>query len=223
MSLFASLGGLPVTGGSLTIPKYGIWSGDVIVTEEEVIPTQTSIVIGNLTMACAVYRQAIYGGSTACRIVGGALGWRKTVSARQYALNSGVKLSLVLGDVASEVGESVSVPNDTIVGTMFTRMNGPASDVLRLLAGSDWYVDNAGVTQIQAWPTVVVGSEFVITDQDGARGRITVATEDYATWMPGCTFTAPQLDGVFENGGVEYKFSSDGTFRFDVLTLQAAA
>lgn len=195
-----------------------MWEGDVTLATEAGITDTFALVLGNLTMQGAIYRQSPFVGTRKCRIVGGAGGWRKVVPAKQYSLAGGVKLGLVLGDAASEVGETVNVPNDQIVGTGYAREKAQASRVLRQLAGPDWYIDNAGVTQIAPWPTVKVPSPFDIEDYDGAQGRAVIATEDYASWMPGCTFAAPTLDGTKVNGGVLFKFNGDGTFRFEVLT-----
>lgn len=218
MSAFATLAGLRIVSGSIAIPLYGMWTGDVSLATDDPIQDSVSLVLGNLTMAGHVYRQADFAGARRCRITAGAGGWRNEVVAKQYSLASGVKLGLILGDAASEVGEKVNVPNDSIVGTGYVRERGPASRVLRQLAGADWYIDSAGVTQIAPWPARKVPTSFSVEDQDGGQGRVTIATEDYVSWMPGCTFTAPTLDGTFANCGVLYKFDGEGKFRLEVLT-----
>jgi hypothetical protein len=81
-----------------------------------------------------------------------------------------------------------------------------------------WRVDTAGVTQITPWPTQAVSSPFTVTDQRPDEGLVVIATEDYASWLPGCTFTAPQLQGSFANAGVNYVFDNDGLARLEVLT-----
>lgn len=215
---FASFAGVRVNAGSIAIPLFGLWSGDISLPGDQPVPSDGAFVVGNLSMVGHVYRQALYAGSVRCRIVAGAGGWRTNVAPRQYVLNSGVKLSLVLNDAALEVGESVSVPADRIVGPGFVRESGPASRVLRQLAGANWYCDGAGVTQIAAWPSTDIPSPFEVINQDGAKGEIEIATEDYAAWMPGRTFDAPTLGGTFTNRGVVYRFDDEGTFRLSVLT-----
>lgn len=223
MADFAALSGVRIFAGSLTIPLYGLWSADLSISGDEGVPDDGPLTIGNLSMQCHVYRQALFAGSRRCRVVGGYGGWRNTVTARQYVLNSGVKLSLVLNDAASEVGEQVNVPNDQTIGPGFVRENGPASRVLRQLAGANWYCDNDGVTQIAAWPSTRIPPPFDVINQDGGQGMIEIATEDYAAWMPGRTFVATNLDGVFTSGGVTYNFAEDGTFRLHVLTTEATS
>jgi hypothetical protein len=215
---FASFAGQRITAGSIALPLYGLWSGDVALATNDPVQDNGAFVLGNLTMRGHVYRQAQQGGVRMCRIVGGFGGWRKTIGPIQYAQSSGVMLGMVLKDAAREVGEQVNVPNDVPLGPMFVRKNAPASDVLRQAAGKDWHVDPAGVTQIQAWPTKAIGSAFTVESQDGARGLVTIATEDYAGWTPASTFTAPFLNGTFTVGGLLFRFDADGHTRLEVLT-----
>ncbi len=218
MSAFASLAGVPIIAGSIAIPLYGMWSGDLSLATDTPIPDAVQLVLGNLTMTGHVYRQAPFCGARRCRIIAGAGGWHQEIEARQYALPGGVMMGMILKDAAMEVGETVNVPSDTIVGTGWAREKAQASRQLRLLAGANWYIDAAGVTQIAAWPARSVPTPFSVEDQDGGAGKVVIATEDYAAWMPGCTFTAPTLDGTFINGGVLYRFDNEGKFRLEVLT-----
>ncbi len=218
MGAFATLFGSRITHGTIAIPLYGVWAGDVSIAIDDPIGTDGDFVIGNLTMRCHVFRAAAFGGERKCRIVGGAGGWLKIIKKKQYSLAGGVKLSMVLGDAATECGETINVPNDYTIGTGHVRVEAPASRSLRLLAGENWYVDNAGVTQIAAWPTRKVQSPFTVEMQDGAEGRVTIATEDYASWMPGCTFAAPTLETAFASGGTFLRFDGDGIARVEVMT-----
>jgi hypothetical protein len=73
---------------------------------------------------------------------------------------------------------------------------------------------------VQAWPTSTVSTPFTVTDQRPDEGVVTVATEDYASWLPGVSFTSPLLDGTYTSAGVEFRFDGEGQFRLDVLTGQ---
>ncbi len=218
MSAFASLSGSRVTAGSVAITLYGLWCGDVSLAAGDAVPTNGALVLGNLSLKCHTYRTAMFAGSRQCRLVAGVGGWRETVRPKPYYLASGVNLSMVLGDAAREVGERVNVPNDTVIGNAYARERGPASRVLRQLAGENWYMDPDGVTQIRPWPTRPIRSPFTVEDQDGGAGRVTIATEDYAAWLPGATFSSPFLDATYTVCGVLYRFADDGTFRLEVLT-----
>lgn len=215
---FASFGGARASMLDLAIPLYGMWSADVTIALDDAVPDTGPLVVGNLTLQGFVYRQALYGGSRRLRLVAGYGGWRKPVPAQQYSLSSGVRASLLLGDAAKLVGERVNVPNDRIVGSTYTRTAGLAADLLAELAGDAWFIDAAGVTQIAAWPTGAIRSSFLVTDQDGASGRITVATEDYAEWMPGKTFSSPFTQGTYTTRGIELHVNNEGVARVEVLT-----
>lgn len=218
MSEFSSFAGARVAGGTLTIPLYGMWSADMLIALDDAVPDTGPLVIGNLTFAGFVYRQALYGGSRLLRIIGGFGGWRKVVPGQQYSLSSGVRASLLMADVAKLVGERVNVPNDQVVGASFTRAEGPASLLLSELAGASWYIDAAGVTQLAPWPTAPIRSLYDVIDYDGARGCVTIATEDYAEWLPGKTFQSPFFDGTLTACGVEMRVHDDGVARVEVLT-----
>jgi len=97
-----------------------------------------------------------------------------------------------------------------------------ASDVLwQMLAQGfipAWRIDPAGVTQTTPWPTVTVTTPFTVTDQKTDEGTVTIATEDYASWMPGAQFTSPLTAGTLTCSGVHYVWDNEGKFRFEVLT-----
>ncbi len=224
MSYFASVNGLPVVGGSLLVPLVGAWTADLVLAGQDVVAGPCTVVIGNLTLQGAVYRTAVYGGQTRARLVGGAGGWRKPVPAQGYGNPAGVALSTVLGDVAAATGETILVAVDTSIGNAFARVafaSSVASDVLwQLLALGfipSWRVAPDGVTRTDAWPATPVQTPFTPTDARPDEGTIQIATEDYASWLPGCTFSSPLLDTTYTSAGVEYRWGDDGTMRFVVL------
>lgn len=218
MTDFASLGGVRVVSGSVVVPRYGIWSGDLMLATEDVVPTRTSLTIGDLTMACAIFRSADFAGTRSVRVVGGAGSWGRSVMAKAYGFAAGVRASLVLRDAALEVGESVNVPADFNVGPFWVREAGAAWRVLRLLGGSTWYIDANGVTQIQDWPDVPIGSDFVVEQQWPGQGRMLIATENYAAWMPRAAFSSSFLDGSYVVSASRFVLPEDGHARVEVLT-----
>jgi len=214
---FATLNGIDIVSGSLAIPLVGMWTADVSIATDDPETGPCTIVLGNLTLHGTVYRADPFAGQTRARVVGGAAGWRKKLPAKPYGNPSGVNLSMVLNDVARECGETVSLPNDTSVGPFYARPNDLASFTLRTFCPA-WYVDTAGVTQIGSWPTVTVASTFTAINQSPDEGVIEIATEDYASWLPGASFSSDTLDGTFQSYGSIYTFGSDGVFRLQVLT-----
>lgn len=222
---FATVNDLPVVGGSLLIPLVGAWTADVALAGQDPLdPGPATFVIGNLTLQGTVYRSSVYGGQTHARLVGGAGGWRLPAPAQGYGNPNGIQLSTVLGDVAAATGESIVIAADVNIGTAYARVAFPASvasDVLWGLVGQgyipSWRVDIDGITRTDPWPATVISTPFTVTDQHPAEGLVEVATEDYASWLPGCVFTAPQLAGSFTSAGVLYRWVG-GAMRFDVLT-----
>jgi hypothetical protein len=221
-TFFASVNGQQIVSGTLMIPLIGAWTADVQLATSTPLSGTCTVVIGNLTLNGFVYRSEPYGGQVQARIVAGAGGWRTEVQKQGYGSKSGVKLGTILNDVAGAVMESVNVANNTSVGPAFTRITGAASDVLWQLYAQGiipaWYIDPSGVTQVTAWPSVVVGSSFTVTDQKSDEGLVVVATEDYASWLPGCSFSGPTITGTYNNAGVTYVWDNEGTFRMEVLT-----
>lgn len=232
MSYFATVAGLQVVGGALLMPLIGAWTADLQLATQQQITGAVTVVIGNLTLAGFVYRSESYGGQVRARLVGGYGGWRKGpgdgLVPQGYGSNQGVKLSTILQDAASACGEQVNVFADVTIGQAFVRVafaTSVASDVLwqMLALGyiTAWYVAPSGVTMTGPWPLITVSTPFDVTDQRPDEGVVIVATEDYASWMPGATFTSPLLDGSYTSGGVQYVWGEDGVFRLEVLTAAA--
>ena len=225
MSFFASVNNLQIVAGSLMIPLVGAWTADLTLATQQAVSGAATVVIGNLTLQGTVYRSEPYGGQIKARLVGGAAGWRKPIPSQGYGTGGGVKLGTVLRDAAKACGETINVTNDTTIGNAFVRVafsTSVAGDVLWQMIAQGfipaWYIAPSGVTQTKAWPASSVSTPFTVTDQKPDEGMVEIATEDYASWMPGCTFTNPLLSGTYASAGVHYVWTGDGKFRFEVLT-----
>lgn len=214
---FATLNGVPIVAGSLIIPLIGMWTADIELATDMAETGAATIVLGNLTLVGTVVRSSPFAGQTRARAVGGAGGWRTQIPAQGYSNSSGVALSMVLNDAALACGETANIPNDTTIGPFYARPADAAVFSLRTFCPA-WYVDTSGVTQIAPWPVVVVGSPFTVIDQRTDEGIVTIATEDYASWLPGASFQSDTLNATFQCAGVEYIFDNDGKFRLQVLT-----
>lgn len=224
MTYFASCAGLQIVSGSLMIPLVGAWTADLSLASEETISGAVEIVIGNLTLQGTVYRSEVFGGQVRARVVAGAGGWRTQAPPQGYGSGTGLQLSTVLNDLAAAVGEQIFVDVDESIGNAFARVafgSSVASDVLWQLAPA-WHIEPDGVTHTGAWASNPITSVFTVTDQQPDRGIVEIATEDYASWLPGCTFTAPQLATTYTSAGVHYVWDAEGKFRFEVLTQTAA-
>lgn len=218
MPAFATLGGQRIVTMDLDMPLLGAWVADAVIAVAQPIPSGVQpLVLGNLNLMGTVYRQAAFGGLVNARVVAGANGWSKTTQSRGYNVASGVTLSLVLGDVAAEIGEQVAVQNDVSFGNHFLRLADTAANTLRAIAGPIWYIDNNGVTQIRARPSPTIKTSFEVESYDGGRGALVVSTEDYGSWLPGAQFSGPTLPSTLTIATVRHEIKNDGKARMHIL------
>jgi hypothetical protein len=216
---FANVSGQRVVSMSLGMPKLGAWVADVVLAAPQPLPSgPLTLVLGNLSLSGAVYRQDAFAGLVNARLVAGAAGWSNTVQPRGYNNPAGVLLSTVLGDAALEVGEQVNVMTDGVVGRRaFGREQGPASDLLRAYALPLWWIDSHGVTQVGPRPSPTVRTSFEVEQYDGGRGELLISTEDYASWLPGAQFNVPTISSTQTLACVRHVVSNDGRARMHVL------
>lgn len=187
----ASVNNQTVVSLNLAIPLYGLWVADVALSSGTAIAAgAVALVLGNLTLTGAVYRQNVFADQVKARLVGGAGGWNKKVAARGYNNPSGVLLSMVVGDAASEVGEKIVVAQDQVLGSFYARFADKASRVLAAVGGPSWWVDSSGVTHIGPRSASTIKSAFVVEDYKPHTGELVVSTEDYVSWQPGAMFTS---------------------------------
>ena len=216
MSFFASANGARLVAVSLGMPLYGLWMADIDGDLPETFTSPVTLVVGNLSLVGSVVRQGSFAGQNRTRLVGGFGGWRQDVSAASYSNPSGVRLSTVLLDLAASCGEQVKPPTpDVMVGQFFVREVAPASRILRQLVGPSWYVDALGVTQIGTRPSAAITSPFSVEMFDTDKGEAVIATEDYASWVPGATFSGATASGTVSF--VRLAFGNDGRLRLVVL------
>lgn len=218
---FLSLNSQRVVSAHVSIPYYGLWTGWAMIPQGTNLAAGAAVTLtlGNLTLKGTVYRSGQFAGQVRVFFMGGAGGWQKTVPAQGYALTGGVRLSMVLNDLAAAVGETVQLANDGPLGSTFARESTAAGRILRQIAGALWYVDANGVTQVRpSRPSSTITSGFQIVRFDGDKGEFEVATEDYASWQPGASFsnvvvTTPQTISL-----TTIDTDNDGKLRFTVLT-----
>lgn len=209
MSL-ATFNGQPVLTCCVSLPAYGLWWADVECASDVVSTGVSSLVIDNLTLRGTIVTGGAYQTRTRYRLVGGAGGWGKSIPAKSYANDLGVKLATVLRDAASECGETLgTVDPSATVGPAFVRTAGPASRVLSELVPRGWYVDESGVTQIGRRPSVPFTGVAARMVNDAAQSRYELAPDagTLSKLLPGAV-----VDGV-EAVDVEHAIGDDGTLR----------
>ena len=204
---------------SVSMPYYGIWEGDCELVTPQVITNPLNIQIGNLSLRGAIYRYDSFAGVTYIRFVGGNAGWRKTLPAQCYSSpNSGIKMSTILQDAASAVGESIVVKSNPIVGNYFVRSNSPAQYLLGLLAGPEWYMSTTGLTYLADRNLFIVNTPFTVISADSGKGWYDIATEDYVSWIPGAMFSSPTVPNQKTVSFVRIDVDNAGISRLKVLT-----
>ncbi len=218
MSGAVTLNGVRVVSGSITIPFFGAWVADVVLSDARQIDAKASLVIGDLTLTGTIIRQASFAASRSARIVGGAAGWRKTLPSRGYSHQAGVQLSTVAGDAASECGETIAIANGVSLGTHYARDEAKAERVLELELAGKWWIDPQGVTQTKPRDTSLIVTPFTVVAWSGGKGQFEIASESIAPWQPGRTFTAPTVEGVQTISSVTYDVDNDGKLRLHVLS-----
>lgn len=215
MSL-ATLNGARVMRCRVCLPKHGVWWADVECGESDVLSAGTAVtlVVDDLTLKGTVITGGESDSRPRYRIAGGAGKWGKSIAGEAYTNDGGVKISTVVGDAARACGESVGTLPTTSIGPAFVRAAAPASHVLDAVAPKGWYVDELGVTQIGARPTVTYTGNAPRIRTDLARGTIVLAPPSIAALVPGAV-----VDGL-EAVDVEHAIE-DGKLRTTVWGARA--
>lgn len=213
MSL-ATFGGLPVLTCRVQIPAYGLRWAEVECASDQVLTGAQTLVIDDLSLQGTILSGGTYQTRTRYRVVAGGGGWGQSVPARSYASDAGVKLAIVLRDVAAAVGETMGTVDPTIsIGPAYVRPAGPASQVLQQLSPQSWYVDEAGVTQIGRRPAAPFTGPLQVMIAAAEQARYEVAPSDgqVSPLLPGVQLT---INGVtIEAVDVEHEIDGDGTLR----------
>lgn len=190
--MFSTLNGSRVTRAQVVIPYKGTWTADVWIDDATDLTGSVTLVIGDLTLKGTVTRGGSFTGQSSFRLIGGAGGWMKTLGPRPYQKPAGVKASVVLTDAGKEVGETVSVTADRTLGAFYEREKGPAARVLAILA-EQWWIREDGVTVVGPRSTPTIVSPFELSKYDPNTGRLLIATDNPAAWIPGARFSSSTI------------------------------
>lgn len=230
VSNYIDANGSLVTDLDIFFPYYGIPVADIALSTGVALSSPVTLLVGNLTLTMAIdilpsgsLATQSFAGVTTARLVGGAGKWRTPMALAPYRAppgTAGVLMSHVLSDIAKATGETVNVASgsDRTVGPFFVpETNAPASRILSLLAGSLWWIDAKGITQVASTRASTMIASFAgVEHVDGGKGWSTVSTEDPASWMPGASYTGPTA--AFTVAATRMRVSGGGTMRLEVLT-----
>lgn len=211
--------GQQLTSLRITVPN----SGRMIVEAQAGEPITLvagllTFLLGDLSCVAAPCRVGEFAGQWSCEAVGGRGGWGTTIPAKGYQSPIGVMNAQVFSDAALACGEFppvVQLPQ--FLPQFYERRRGPASRVFATLSGGQiWWVDGAGVAQVGFRPPTVVAVPFDLLECDRSRGRLVIATDSPAVFMPGATFVDP-MAGAFTVNAVVWT-STASALRGEVWT-----
>lgn len=201
----ATFNGVVVTAVCVQLPAFGLWWADVEAATPTVLTGAVTLVVDDLVLKGTVMSGGAREARFRYRVVAGAGGWGRTIPAKSYVNDAGVKLATVLRDAAAECGEQLGTVPAGTVGTSYVRPAGPASRVLEELVPRGWYVDELGVTQVGRRAAAKWTGEATRITDDAAVSRyeIAPAAAQLAKLLPGAV-----VDGV---EAVDVEHELDGT------------
>lgn len=231
---YMSANGSRVVSLDLLFPYIGAPVADVGLAAGDLLTNPVILRVGNLAVKMALARrpdgsvaQASFAGSTNARLVGGAGTWRNTVTLTPYNRPAGVLLSAVLGDLAMATGTTAATRERVNLAKGLDRSLGlryvpgvarPASFLLASLSGPLWWIDAAGVTQIATTrPAITIATPASVAELNGAKGWVSVATEDLAAWQPGARYVSATIPNGITVAASRMHAGSDGVLRVEVL------
>ena len=199
----ATLNDRAVVKGTVTIPRFGAWTADLSVDNDEDFEDPLTLEIGDgLEMVCAVDRQEVIFGKMEIRIVGGAGGLKTILTPKHY---TGPTIREVLTDIVQEAGETISSEAEASVLDVplehWTTTPIPAGRMITELvkhaaAGTVWRIrpDGAIWMGVDAFDDAEL-DDIIDESRDGADGSIELAT-DFPSLQPGVSIEEREVDYV---------------------------
>lgn len=184
--MIATLAGHTVTHAQVWIPGYGLPWAEVSLDGAVTLTGSVTLTIVDASWTMAVVSGGADIGRSHYRLVGGAGGWGRSVPAKAYNNDAGVKLSSVLTDAATAAGEAFSItPPTTKIGPHYAREAGPAGRVLEQLVPGAWYVGADGLTYLGTRGASTLSTPYTAGPVDLGRGAVTLAAEQISGIVPG--------------------------------------
>ena len=183
----AALNNILATSARVYLPAWGVWYAEVDLDGEHTLTGAVSLVVADLTLVGTVLSGGPENGRSHYRVVAGKGGWGRTIPAKSYANDAGVKASTVLLDAADACGETIlaSTLPTTRPGPAWVRDETRARATLDHIAPRGWYVGEDGVTRIGARTPGTLPANVTHGPVDLARGCVELASESIAAILPG--------------------------------------
>ena len=190
-----------VAGGWLSMPRIGIWMGDLGINGETIPTGNLVITLAGVDMPAHIQRASLVEGLLQMRVVGGNGGMGKTARPNHYR-NPTVRH--VLGDLVRDAGEILS-PSCTAAALdtslpYWTTLAIPTGALVQALAdvvgnGCGWRILFDGKLWFgrETWPACP--ADVRIISQDAKNATQVVGTDVSGIW-PGTTMGGRQIDHV---------------------------
>lgn len=201
---------LNVVSARILVPGTGTWIADLDIDLDPsgIVPTgKAALTIGTSILLGTVDERSTgkFGQKAHVQLVGGGNGWDKIVPALHLHSDVGVMSTAIYSVTGASVGEVVVDAIPKRLGVDYVRTTGPAS---RVLAGVEWYVNNAGVTIIgPRIPQPFNPLSVDILEWDPNTKRAVLASEELI--QPG-TILVDLRFGTATVRDVEQTFSAEG-------------
>lgn len=211
-----TLNGNRCVGIRFSVPWRGVWVAEVEIDsslpETVILAGPAILIVGGITMRGTIDPRGsgAFAGRVTARVVGGANGWDKEVTAQHFTIPGGsIPSTLVTSATALEVGEIAADSIPVPLGENYVRSKGPAS---RVLGDRDWHVEPiTGITIVGVpWVPIPLDPIANIVDFNASEGRATVVSESLI--LPGtilvdprfgtATYTVRDVQQVFISGAL---------------------
>lgn len=181
-----TVNGMVATHLVLRRPYRGVWSCVVDFDQaQDAITGAALVAIGDATFAGTFAPElgGTFSNRTRAFVVGGAGGWRQTVTAQHYHSDSGVRARTVVEALAAQVGETLgTVTLDATLGADFVRASAPAGRVMTAAcAGVPWWVAADGMTHVGPRAATEIAAAYEVLDYDPRHKVATIACDDVSS------------------------------------------
>lgn len=205
-----ALDGRSVFQVRMHMPARGAWFADVSLdtSATSAVPSgRVTLDLRGERLTGTVLPEASgrFGARVVARVVAGGGGWGRLVDGQHFQSDTGVLLSSVVRATAAAAGETVGLVTDTSLGPDYVRSAGPAA---RVLGERDWYVDDAGTTQVQPRTPTRAPEDATVLDYD-PRTRV-ASILALKLVRPGWTISDDRFDGALVVRDVETVLDANG-------------
>ena len=191
----------------LTVPNQGAWLADIVFAEAPALASGEAV---DLKIGAQTWRGVVSEGENGsfalarhCMLRGGAGAWSRTLPAKHYHNDAGVRASLVAEDLCRELGETLGafVPAHDRLGVDYVRQAGrTAAGTLEDIAGGvPWYVAGDGTTNVGLRPASSVDAsrfELLSFDPKLRVATIALAESELGPIGIGSILVDPRLDAA---------------------------